>query len=66
MNDEKADVDKILKELGTSQSGLTEEEAQKRIEQYGYNEMQEKKGKQSHQVSQKNFGRLFPGCWRPP
>ncbi|PYB68097.1 plasma-membrane proton-efflux P-type ATPase [Thermoplasma sp. Kam2015] len=43
MGDEKADVDKILKELETSQSGLTEEEAQKRIDQYGYNEIQEKK-----------------------
>jgi len=65
MNDEKADVDKILKELGTSQSGLTEEEAQKRIEQYGYNEMQEKRKTKPSSFS-KNFGRLFPGCWRPP
>ncbi len=36
-------VDETLKRLGTSTDGLSAEEAKKRLEQYGYNELEEKR-----------------------
>jgi H+-transporting ATPase len=36
-------VDETLKRLGTSADGLSAEEAKKRLEQYGYNELEEKR-----------------------
>jgi len=43
MASQKVDIDQILKEVNSGKSGLTEEEAQRRLSQYGYNEIQEKK-----------------------
>ena len=36
-------VEKISQQLSTSKDGLTEEEAKRRLESYGYNEILEKK-----------------------
>jgi H+-transporting ATPase len=39
----KADIDELLKKLSANQKGLSSSEAKKRLEQYGPNEIQEKK-----------------------
>jgi H+-transporting ATPase len=39
----KADIDELLKKLSATQNGLSSSEAEKRLEQYGPNEIQEKK-----------------------
>ena len=39
----KADIDELLKKLSANQKGLSSSEAEKRLEQYGPNEIQEKK-----------------------
>jgi H+-transporting ATPase len=39
----KADIDELLKRLSATQNGLSSSEAEKRLEQYGPNEIQEKK-----------------------
>jgi len=39
----KADVDELLKKLSANQKGLSSSEAEKRLQQYGPNEIQEKK-----------------------
>ena len=36
-------IDETLKHLGTSAEGLSTEEAKKRLDQYGYNELEEKR-----------------------
>ena len=38
-------IDEVFKDLNSSQNGLDEEEATKRLAQYGLNKLQEKKGK---------------------
>jgi H+-transporting ATPase len=39
----KADIDELLKKLSATQKGLSSSEAEKRLQQYGTNEIQEKK-----------------------
>jgi len=39
----KADIDELLKQLSANQKGLSSSEAEKRLQQYGPNEIQEKK-----------------------
>ncbi len=39
------DVEEVLRKLGTSEEGLSEEEAQKRLEEFGPNELRKEKGK---------------------
>ena len=39
----KADIDELLKKLSANQKGLSSSEAEKRLQQYGPNEIQEKK-----------------------
>ena len=48
-------VEKLYKELNTSISGLTEEEASKRLEEYGENKLAERKKKSN-----------LPSRWRRP
>jgi H+-transporting ATPase len=40
---EKASIDDLLKELSSSQGGISTSEAEERLQQYGYNEIEEKK-----------------------
>ena len=44
------EVDEVLQELQTSAKGLTSQEAAERIKKYGYNELEEKKGKSLFQM----------------
>ncbi|PNR92311.1 calcium-translocating P-type ATPase, PMCA-type [Petrotoga sp. 9PWA.NaAc.5.4] len=44
------EVDEVLQELQTSTKGLTSQEAAERIKKYGYNELEEKKGKSLFQM----------------
>lgn len=39
------DVEEVIKELDTNIRGLSSSEVEKRIQKYGYNELEEKKGK---------------------
>nr|WP_246263803.1 plasma-membrane proton-efflux P-type ATPase [Metallosphaera tengchongensis] len=43
MEYEKATVDEVLRQLSTQKSGLSEEEATRRLQQYGLNEIRERK-----------------------
>jgi len=43
MDYETSDLSNVFQELGSSTSGLTEEEAENRLEKYGFNELEEKK-----------------------
>ncbi len=49
----------LLEELQTSMDGLTQEEAKKRLEQYGYNKLQEGKRKGVLQVFAEQFADLL-------
>lgn len=37
--------EQVMEKLKSSENGISESEAQKRIKEYGYNEFEEKKGK---------------------
>lgn len=43
MDYETSDLSNVFQELGSSTSGLTEEEAENRLEKYGFNELEEKR-----------------------
>ncbi len=43
MDYEKASLDEVMASLSTSRNGLSSEEAKRRVEKYGYNEVKEKK-----------------------
>ena len=38
-------ADDVIKDLGSSRKGLSPEEARKRLDEYGYNKLEEKKKK---------------------
>ncbi len=43
MDYETSDLSSVFQELESSASGLTEEEAENRLEKYGFNELEEKR-----------------------
>jgi len=47
----KADIDELLKKLAADQKGLSSSEVEKRLQQYGPNEIQEKKANPLKKVS---------------
>lgn len=55
----KLSQEELLQELNSSMNGLTAEEAQKRLEQYGYNKLQEGKRKGVLQVFAEQFADLL-------
>ena len=55
----KLSQEELLKELNSSMNGLTAEEAKKRLEQYGYNKLQEGKRKGVLQVFAEQFADLL-------
>lgn len=55
----KLSQEELLQELNSSMNGLTEEEAKKRLEQYGYNKLQEGKRKGVLQVFAEQFADLL-------
>ena len=54
-----ADKDTVLQDLKTSQTGLSNDEAKKRLAEYGYNELQEKKKKTALQMFLGEFKDIF-------
>ena len=55
----KLSQEELLQELNSSMNGLTAEEAKKRLEQYGYNKLQEGKRKGVLQVFAEQFADLL-------
>lgn len=55
----KLSQEELLREMNSSMSGLTAEEAQKRLEQYGYNKLEEGKRKGVLQVFAEQFADLL-------
>lgn len=55
----KLSQEELLREMNSSMSGLTAEEAKKRLEQYGYNKLQEGKRKGVLQVFAEQFADLL-------
>lgn len=55
----KLSQEELLQELNSSMNGLTAEEAKKRLEQYGYNKLQESKRKGVLQVFAEQFADLL-------
>ncbi|MEM2130853.1 MAG: cation-transporting P-type ATPase, partial [Candidatus Bathyarchaeia archaeon] len=52
-------IDEVLKKLGTSKDGLTEQEAKARLEQYGFNELKERKRRTPIQMFLDEFKDVF-------
>ena len=55
----KATQEELLREMNSSLDGLHAEEAQKRLEQYGYNKLQEGKRKGVRRVCGEQFADLL-------
>jgi Ca2+-transporting ATPase len=53
------DKEVVVQSLNTSSSGLNTEEAKKRLEEYGYNELKEKKGRSALQMFLGEFKDIF-------
>jgi len=58
-----SDLNGIIPNIASLQEGLTSEEVRKRLMEYGYNEVLEKKGYSILRFVKK-FWASRPGCWR--
>ena len=58
---QKLPLAEVEKRLGSSPDGLTQDEAKKRLAQYGPNEIAEKKDQPAAQVPRAISGARFPG-----
>jgi hypothetical protein len=61
----KMDVKGAFSALGSSESGLSAAEAEKRVGELGYNEVAEKR-KTSTWSSSPTSGAPYRGCWKSP
>ena len=52
-------VDQVLKELKVDKDGLSSEEAKRRLDEFGYNELKEKKGVTPFQIFLRQFKDVF-------